>query len=122
MREPSARSLTGLLTMAALVLIGAAHGASDGSGEWRAYGGSNANLKYAPLDQINAENVSQLRIAWRQSAMPLEVRRGRGAIGDPDQPSGHAAHDRRPPLRERRGRIGRGTTSGDRCRAMGVRA
>ena len=39
------------------------------SGEWRAYGANNGNLKYAPLDQITKDNVKNLRIAWRQSAM-----------------------------------------------------
>jgi quinoprotein glucose dehydrogenase len=38
-------------------------------GEWRVYGADLANTKYSPLDQINAENFSRLRVAWRwQSA------------------------------------------------------
>jgi len=75
------RSLLGLLATT-LALIAAVYGAGE-TGEWRAYGGTNANLKYAPLDQINAKNVQQLRIAWRQSAIPLEIRRGRGALQVP---------------------------------------
>jgi quinoprotein glucose dehydrogenase len=78
-----ALSCVAALAIAALGLLVSAQSASDSSGEWRAYGGTNANLKYAPLDQINKENVSHLRIAWRQSAMPEEVRSGRGAVAVP---------------------------------------
>jgi quinoprotein glucose dehydrogenase len=49
-------------------------------GEWRAYAGSNASAKYAPLDQINERNVGALRIAWRQSVVPVEARRGRSSV------------------------------------------
>ena len=34
-------------------------------GEWRAYGSDKASTKYIPLDQINRDNVKDLRIAWR---------------------------------------------------------
>src|SRR5918994_4555274 len=40
-----------------------AHGQS--TGEWRSYGGDLANARYSPLDQIAAENFSQLEVAWR---------------------------------------------------------
>src|SRR5689334_21029290 len=43
-------------------------------GEWWSYAGSNEGLKYSPLDQINKDNIKNLRIAWRQSAMPMEIR------------------------------------------------
>ena len=33
--------------------------------EWPYYGGDSGNTKYAPLDQINAENFGDLEIAWR---------------------------------------------------------
>jgi quinoprotein glucose dehydrogenase len=35
------------------------------NGEWRSYGGDLGSTRYAPLDQINAENFSKLEIAWR---------------------------------------------------------
>ncbi len=38
--------------------------AADGE-EWPTYGGDLGNTRYAPLDQINAENFSKLEIAWR---------------------------------------------------------
>lgn len=34
-------------------------------GEWPTYGGTYANARYSPLDQITPDNVSRLRIAWR---------------------------------------------------------
>ena len=39
------------------------------SGEWRWHSGDLGSTKYAPLDQIRKENVSQLRIAWRRPAV-----------------------------------------------------
>jgi quinoprotein glucose dehydrogenase len=56
-------------------------GAEDG--EWRTYTGGNAGLKYSPLDQINKGNVKSLRIVWRQSAMPMDIRKGRGTVALP---------------------------------------
>ena len=38
---------------------------NDGMTEWRHYGGNLAAHRYSPLDQINADNVGDLRIAWR---------------------------------------------------------
>jgi quinoprotein glucose dehydrogenase len=47
--------------------------------EWRAYAGTNTSAKYSPLDQIDKNTVRNLRIAWRQSATPVEARRGANA-------------------------------------------
>jgi len=41
--------------------------------EWRAYGGDKASTKYSPLDQINKDTVKNLRIAWRQPGVPMEL-------------------------------------------------
>jgi quinoprotein glucose dehydrogenase len=35
------------------------------NGDWRFYGGDAGSTKYSPLDQINRDNVKDLRIAWR---------------------------------------------------------
>jgi quinoprotein glucose dehydrogenase len=35
------------------------------AGEWWYYGGDSGSTKYSPLDQINRENVKNLRVAWR---------------------------------------------------------
>ena len=34
-------------------------------GEWRFYAGDGGSTKYSALDQINRDNVKNLRIAWR---------------------------------------------------------
>ena len=34
------------------------------TGEWRRIGGDGGNTRYSPLDQINAANVKNLKIAW----------------------------------------------------------
>ena len=42
-------------------------GAQTGTtGEWRVQGGDNGYTRYAPLDQINADTVNDLDIAWRR--------------------------------------------------------
>src|SRR5262249_7079024 len=35
-----------------------------GKGEWRYYGADSGSTKYSPLDQINKENASKLKVAW----------------------------------------------------------
>ncbi len=62
-------SHAGLLAAAVLVVLSvvqpaaAQYGAVDG--EWRSYAGDNGSTKYSPLDQIDAGNFDDLRIAWR---------------------------------------------------------
>ena len=43
-------------------------------GEWRDYAGDKGFTKYSALDQINASNVRNLRIAWRRPAVADELR------------------------------------------------
>src|SRR5712672_3378144 len=43
--------------------VGAQSGAKNG--EWRTYGGDLASTRYAPLDQIKADNFNKLEVAWR---------------------------------------------------------
>lgn len=47
-------------------LAAAQHGAPDG--EWPTYGGDSGNSKYAALDQINAQNLDEVRVAWSWSS------------------------------------------------------
>ena len=42
---------------------GAGHGSGDA--EWKTYGADLASTRYSPLDQINKDNFSKLKIAWR---------------------------------------------------------
>lgn len=46
--------------------LAAQQGTADG--EWRVYGGDAGHTRYAPLDQIDRDNVADLEIAWRWSA------------------------------------------------------
>ena len=47
-------------------------------GEWRSYGADYASTKYAPLDQINRDNVNTLRIAWRWESIDDAILNARG--------------------------------------------
>src|SRR5215213_8817378 len=49
---------------------------AEATGEWRAYAADKASSRYSPLDQINRNTVTNLRLAWRQSVVPLELRQG----------------------------------------------
>jgi quinoprotein glucose dehydrogenase len=59
----------------AIVLGTALAAAQQGArgGEWTRYGGDAGTTKYAPLDQINQANVSQLRVAWRREAVDASL-------------------------------------------------
>jgi len=39
--------------------------AGTANGEWRYWGGDEASSRYSPLDQINADNFTELEVAWR---------------------------------------------------------
>ena len=54
--EPGMRFALGLLALVALA------GAPDT--DWPHYGGSPAQTRYSPLDQITRENVATLKVAW----------------------------------------------------------
>jgi len=63
------------LAVAVPMLLVATRGrAQVTNGEWRAYSGDKGSTKYSPLDQINEDTIGGLRIAWRQSGMPDELR------------------------------------------------
>jgi len=48
--------------------------AQNKSQDWPAYSGDKGATKYSTLDQINANNVKNLRVAWKVSAVPEELR------------------------------------------------
>ncbi len=57
--------------------------------EWPAYAADQAGTKYLPLDQIDAETVADLEIAWRQPVIPDAIRNGettRGPVGSQTTP------------------------------------
>ena len=46
---------------------------STSPGEWRSYGADSASTKYSPLDQIDASNFDQLRVAWSWDTSDLRI-------------------------------------------------
>ena len=54
----------------------AQEGLGTENGEWRYWGADERSSRYSPLDQINAGNVSDLEIVWRQSTIPDVPRQG----------------------------------------------
>ena len=66
MRNPWS-SVTWSVTVGVLVVAIPLDAAAQGTenGEWRSYGGDIANTRYAPLDQITADNFEDLEVAWR---------------------------------------------------------
>ena len=45
------------------------------NGEWRSYAGNIAGQKYSPLDQIDADNFSQLTLAWEWESVDRTLSR-----------------------------------------------
>ena len=74
-RDLSAR-LTGLTFcivagLATALPASAQQGAAEG--EWHAYGADDGATKYSPLDQIDASNVDQLRVAWSRPTVDQSI-------------------------------------------------
>ena len=89
------------------------------SGEWRDYGGDKGYTKYSPIDQITADNVSRLHIAWRRPAVADELTSQNPSLTVSQQPAVDAADGRWRALRLEWHRPGRGLRSGDRQDDLG---
>ena len=63
------------LALGALVLVPTALHAQQGTdgSEWTAHGGDAGYTRYAPLDQINADNVNELRVTWQHPAVDASL-------------------------------------------------
>ena len=60
------RTLSVSTAVAGLVLVAVALAQSPSAPvDWKTYGGDLASTRYSPLDQINKDNFSKLKIAWR---------------------------------------------------------
>src|SRR5215470_9188701 len=61
--------------VAAIALAATAAQAQLGArnGEWRYHSGDLGSTKYSALDQINKDNVTRLRIAWRRPAIDASL-------------------------------------------------
>ena len=58
------------MTAATLVVVWLSAASADAQqeatdGEWRSYAADTFSTKYAPLDQITADNFGDLEVAWR---------------------------------------------------------
>src|SRR5438552_13747671 len=60
--QPKALVLVALVLLLGMTVV-AQQGAPT-NGEWRRIGGDGGSTRYSPLDQINAQNVKNLKIAW----------------------------------------------------------
>src|SRR5580692_12847812 len=74
----------GLAAAAAVAVWTLAGSAADKDGDWPAYSGDKGSTKYSPLDQINRSTIKHLRIAWRQSGVPAELK---GLFPDANAPT-----------------------------------
>ena len=61
------RSVARVALVIVLLSVGWSVSAQYGTknGDWTAYGGDLGHTRYAPLDQINADNFNKLEVAWR---------------------------------------------------------
>ncbi|HYP25189.1 MAG TPA: pyrroloquinoline quinone-dependent dehydrogenase [Blastocatellia bacterium] len=66
----------------ALSVLAASAQAQQGAkkGEWRFYGGDNGSTKYSALDQINKENVKDLKVAWAWDSPDLALQKQNRAL------------------------------------------
>lgn len=63
------KKVIGASLLAGLAWGGAGVVQSQAAREWRYYGGDHAFTRYSPLDQINRDNVKNVKIAWRRAAV-----------------------------------------------------
>ena len=59
------RCAAAVFLAAGIAVISAADGAKQ-TIEWRVYSADNRSTKYSPADQIDPNNIAQLRVAWRR--------------------------------------------------------
>jgi quinoprotein glucose dehydrogenase len=64
MRQAPRHVLYGLLIV--FLFMGVRITAQQGarSGEWRVYGGDEGSTRYSPLEQINRDNIKNMKVAW----------------------------------------------------------
>tara|TARA_B100001123_G_scaffold451250_2_gene629113 strand:- start:31271 stop:33232 length:1962 start_codon:yes stop_codon:yes gene_type:complete len=64
-----------LIALTMLFVFSIDFSAQEGStdGQWQFYAGDIGSTKYAPLDQINHENVQDLRMVWQRPAVDQSI-------------------------------------------------
>ncbi len=68
------RGRIALVLAAGVALWTVAGSAADKGSDWPAYSGDKGSTKYSALDQINRNTIKGLKIAWRQSSVPDELK------------------------------------------------
>ena len=79
MRTTKALSIVSLLLSLFCPIAAKAQQGSNGN-DWTSYGGDSGHSKYSPLDQINAENVQRLQVAWTWESVDQEIRNSNAVI------------------------------------------
>src|ERR1700733_11392797 len=64
-----------ILALAGWTVTGQTAGKHDRDRDWPAYSGDKGSTKYSPLDQINKDTVKNVRVAWRQSGVPDQLKK-----------------------------------------------
>jgi quinoprotein glucose dehydrogenase len=67
------RAAAGAAIVGTCALSVLTQGDRDGAG-WQYYGGDKRATRYSPLDQINRDNVKNLRVAWRRPAVDPQLK------------------------------------------------
>src|SRR5215813_7923976 len=73
MRRLLRRTFYGLVIASLFVAVRTAAQQGAKNGEWRVYGGDEGSTRYSPLDQINRDNIKDMRIAWVWKSDSLTV-------------------------------------------------
>ena len=63
----------GVFVVVSIGLSGASAQQGTSGGQWREYGGDHGGMKYSPLDQVAAENIHELEVAWRWPSPDREI-------------------------------------------------
>jgi len=64
MMVPRHRMLLGGFAICFLAIVTTLAQQGTQGGDWKAYGGDEGSTRYSPLDQINRDNIKDLRVAW----------------------------------------------------------
>ncbi len=67
------RNVTRAMVWVLATVAGTQAAAQELESEWRYFGGDEAYTRYSPLDQVDRDNVHNLKIVWRRPAVDPEI-------------------------------------------------